>query len=103
MVKSNHDLRNTKVVKKKTRDKSINTDFFFRPNEINSFTAYHSCNEDHESDTEITTPVQDALDTSYIPSGELYESNTSVTTKSDQSDNNKDEKLERQGVKYARD
>ena len=40
-----------------TRDKSINTDFSFRPNEIISFTVYDSYDEDDESDTEMTTHV----------------------------------------------
>ena len=43
----------------------------------------------------MTIHVQDALDTSYIPSEELYESSTSVTTESEQSDNDKVEELER--------
>ena len=43
----------------------------------------------------MTTHVQDALDTSYISSDELHESRTSVTTESEQSDNNEDEELER--------
>ena len=43
----------------------------------------------------MTTHVQDALDTSYIPSEELYESSKSVTTESEQSDNDKVEELER--------
>ena len=50
---------------------------------------------DDESDTEMTTHVQDVLDTSYIPSDELYESSTSVTTESEQSNNDEDEELER--------
>ena len=44
---------------------------------------------------EMTTHVQDVLDTSYIPSDGLYESSTSVTTESEQSDNDEDEELER--------
>ena len=78
-----------------TRDKSINTHFSFRPNEIISFIVYDSYDEDDESDTEMTTHVQDTLDTSYILSDELYESSTSVTTESEQSDNDNDEELER--------
>lgn len=45
--------------------------------------------------------MQDALDTSCIPSDELYESSTFVTTESEESDNDEDDELERQGVKYA--
>ena len=46
-VPTSHDLHDTevlkaKICKKKTRDKSINTDFSFRPNEIISFTVYDS-------------------------------------------------------------
>ena len=84
-----------KICKKKTRNKSINADFSFRPNEIVSFTVYDSYDEDDESDMETTTHVQDALDTSYIPSDKLYESSTSVTTESEQSDNDEDKELER--------
>lgn len=43
----------------------------------------------------MTTHVEDALDTSYTLSDELYESNTSVTTESEQKDNDEDEQLER--------
>ena len=87
-VQTNHDLHDTKVLevkiwKKKTRDKSVNTDFSFRPNEIISFTEYDSYDEDDESDTEMTTHIQDVLDTSYIPSDEMYESSTFVTTESE--------------------
>ena len=71
-----------------TRDKSTNTDFSFRPNEITSFTVYDSYDEDDESNTEMTAHVQDVIDTSYILSYELYESSTSATT---ESDNDKDE------------
>ena len=77
-----------------THDKSINIDFSFRPNEIISFTVYDSNDEDDESDSEMTAHVQDALDTSYIPSDQLYESSTSVTTESEQCDSDKDEELE---------
>ena len=45
--------------------------------------------------------MQDALDTSCISSDELYESSTFVTTESEESDNDEDDELERQGVKYA--
>ena len=65
------------------------------------FTASYSYSEDDESNTERPTNVQDALDTSCIPSDELYESSTFVTTESEESDNDEDDELERQGVKYA--
>lgn len=59
------------------------------------FTVQGFYDEDDETDTEITTHVQDTLDTSYILSDKLYEPSTSATTKPEQSDNDKDEELER--------
>ena len=47
----------------------------------------------------MTTHVEDALDTSYTLSDEQYESNTSVTTESEQKDNDEDEQLERYNSK----
>ena len=64
-------------------------------NKIISFTEYDSYDEDDESDVEMTTHVQYVLDTSYILSDDLHESRTSVTTESEQSDNDEDEELER--------
>lgn len=76
-------------------NKSIKTDVFLRVNEIFTFTACDSNNENYESNMEITTYIQDAFDTAYILSDKLCESSISVTTKSEQSDIDKDEKLER--------
>ena len=64
-------------------------------NKIISFTEYDSYDEDDESDVEMATHVQYVLDTSYILSDDLHESRTSVTTESEQSDNDEDEELER--------
>ena len=72
----------------------MNTDFPFRPKKIISFTLNDSYDEDDASDTEITTNVQDFLDTSHILSDELYESKKSVTTEYEHGEN-EDEEMKR--------
>ena len=71
----------------------MNTDFPFRSNKIFSFTLNDSYDDD-ASDTEITTNVQDFLDTSHILSDELYESKKSVTTEYEHGEN-EDEEMKR--------